>query len=330
MRKREDTRYQMPCLRYYSLTSFKKAFLSLLSVALYLIPSTTYSQSASATLDRDKILLGEQITVELKVENINTQSSPLLTWFSLPDTANHIEIVKRLPIDTVVVNGTTTYVQNIILTSFDSGDWKLPPLYVLLQNSNNKSDTLAANELSIEVLPVDVSNMQQYHPMKDIIDVDVQPDYLPIAGAILLVLLAGVAVWYFFFKKKNEKLSLQPVAARSLFETTIEQLEKLQKENPPLQPFYTKLDEICRMFFQHQLHIRALQLTSDELMLQLNVYVKPEARTPFYQLLRLVSAVKFAKYQPGEAQKTTDIDTAKQAVEHIYYHLERNLSQYAK
>ena len=273
--------------------------------------------------------MGEQITLELKAENINTSSFPILAWFFLPDTINHIEVVKRSPIDTLVVNGATSNVQNITLTSFDSGDWKLPPLYVLLQNSDNKKDTLTANELTIEVLPVDVSNLQEYHPMKDIIDVDVQPDYLPIAGAILLVLSVGIVVWYFFFRKKKEKLVLQPVAVRSLFETTIEQLEKLQRDNPPAQTFYTKLDEICRTFFQNQLHIRALQLTSDELMVQLNVYIRQEARVYFYQLLRLISAVKFAKYQPAEAQKAADISAAKEAVEHIYYHLQRNFTQHA-
>lgn len=302
--------------------------ISLLFVS-FLVANFSFSQTVSASLDRDKILLGEQVTVELKAENINTQSFPILAWFSLPDTSHHIEVVKRSPIDTVVVNGSTSYVQNITLTSFDSGDWKLPPLFVILQNSNKKNDTLKANELSLEVLPVDVTDMQEYHPMKDIINVDVQPDYLSVAGIVLLVLLAGIAVWYFFFRKKKEKTVLQPVAARSLFETTIEQLEKLQKENPPAQAFYTRLDEICRAFFQNQLHMRAMQLTSDEMMIQLNVYIQQESRTSFYQLLRLISAVKFAKYQPGEVQKTADINTAKEAVEHIYYHLQRNLAQHA-
>ena len=108
------------------------------------------------------------------------------------------------------------------------------------------------------------------------------------------------------------------------------QLDRLQKENPPVQTFYNRLDEICRTFIQNQLHIRAMQLTSDELMVQLNVYMQPESRVSFYQLLRLISAVKFAKYQPDEAQKTTGVKTAKEAIEHIYYNLQRNLAQHAK
>ena len=324
-------RHEVSVFSFRRLTAIKKVFLAVLLLTSYLIPDTLYSQTLSVTLDRDKILLGEQVTLELKAENINTQSSPILIWFSLPDTMNHIEVVKRSPIDTISVNGTTSYVQNIILTSFDSGNWKLPPLRVLLQSSDDKKDTLAANELTIEVLPVDVSNLQQYHPMKDIIDVEVSYNYWLIAGVVVFLLLSVFIAWYFFFKKKNKTPEvIQPVAAQSLFEAAIGQLEKLLKDNPPIPVFYTKLDEICRTFIQNQLHISALQLTSDELMLQLNVYIQPEARTPFYQLLRLINAVKFAKYQPDEMQKATGINTAKEAIQHIYYHLQRNLAQHVK
>ena len=303
-----------------------------LLLASYLIPHTLHAQSVSATVDRDKILLGEQITLELKAEGINTQTAPLAGWFLLPDTINHIEVVKRSPIDTLIINGAASYTQTVTLTSFDSGNWQLPSLPLLLQHyEDGKKDTLLTSALTIEVLPVDIDKLQQYHPLKDIIDVEVKPNYWLIAGIVLFALAAiGLAVWFFFLRKKKEqKPVLNPVMARSLFETTIEQLDKLQKEAPDAQIFYTKLDDICRNFIHNQLHIRALQLTNDELMVQLNVYMQPEARTSFYQLLRLINVVKFARYGPDEAQKSADINTAKEAVQHIYYHVQRSLTPHA-
>ena len=302
-----------------------------LLIASSFISLSSLAQSVSATLDREKILLGEQVTVELKAENINPQTSPLVSWFSFPDTINHIEVVKRLPVDTVSANGTTSYVQNITITSFDSGDWKLPLLYVILQRSEDgKKDTLRTINITLQVLPVDISSLRDYHPMKDIIDVDVEPDYLMMAGIALGIIIFIAIIWYLLKKKKEVKPTLQPVAAQSLFETAMTQLEKLQKENPPIPSFYNRLHDICRTFIQNQLHIRAMQLTTDELMIQLNVYIQPEARASFYQLLRLISAVKFAKYQPADTQKEADIRTAKEAIEHIYYNLQRNLAHHAK
>ncbi len=93
----------------------------LLPIFILFFAVTSVAQSATATADRDKILIGEQITIELKVRDINTRMAPLTAWFSLPDTVNHIEVVKRSPIDTITLNGITTYTQNITVTSFDSG-----------------------------------------------------------------------------------------------------------------------------------------------------------------------------------------------------------------
>ncbi len=290
--------------------------------------SSLYSQTVTATIDRDKILLGEQINLELKAENINLREAPLAGWFSLPDSINHLEVVKRFPVDTITIEGQTTYIQNITLTSFDSGSWLLPPLPLTLQG--NGTDSLFTEALQITILPVDVSTLQQYHEMKDIIDVEAKPDYLLIAGIVISVMLLAAGTWYFFFrKKKTISPILKPAPARSLFESAIEQLEKLAKDNPPAPMFYNRLDDICRMYIQNQLYLRALQLTGDELMVQLNAYLQPEARSSFYQLIRLISAVKFARYQPAEPQKEADIGTAKAAIEHIYYHLQRSLHQHA-
>ena len=300
----------------------------LVSCFLFFVSFPVFSQSASASLDRDKIVLGEQVTLELKADNINLQTSPLIKWFLLRDTGNHIEVVKRSPIDTLAVNGTLSYTQNITITSFDSGNWKLPLLQIIVQRDGTKKDTLKANELALQVLPVDVSNLQQYHPMKDIIDVEVKPDYSFIFYTIALVILLAVILWFFLRKKKKPAVKFVP--AQSIFETAIRQLEMLEADNPPTGVFYARLDDICRYFIQHQSGIHALQLTSDELMVQLNAHLPGEARTQFYQLLRLISAVKFAKYQPDELQKSAAIITAKETVHHIYHHTQRSLLQHAK
>ena len=302
----------------------------LVACVLFLFVFASFSQSVSATIDRDKIVLGEQITLELKAEGINPQTAPLSKWFAIPDTANHIEVIKRSPIDTLTVNGTVSYMQTVTITSFDSGAWQLPPLLVLMQKKDGKEDSLFANKFTLQVLPVDISNLKDFHPMKDIIDVEVKPNYLLIALIIALIIFSGIALYFIFFKKKQKQKPAAPlVAARSLYETAIEQLNLLQKQNPPSTIFYTKMDEICRTFLQQQLNIRALQSTSDELMLQLNHYMQNDERTPFYQLLRLMNAVKFAKYNPEESQKITDINTAKQGIQNIYHRLQSHTPQHA-
>ncbi len=310
---------------------FMSCSLHLTSCVLFLLSCTFLSftsasaQQVSASIDRDKILLGEQITLQLKAEDIRTEDNPIVAWFNLPDTINHLEVVKRSPIDTVDVDGTTTYIQNITITSFDSGRWMLPALQLKLQNNNT---ALSTASYAIDVLTVDVSNLQQYHEMKDIIQVEVKTDWLRIAIFAALLIAMAVFIYYLTKRKKVKPAAKQPVAKPSLFEDTIAKLEALQKENLPPTVFYTRLDTICRSYLQEQLYIRALHLTQDELTQQLNVHLQQQdVRIAFYQLLRLINAVKFARYTPQAAQQTESINTAKATVQYIHYQLQRTTTQ---
>ena len=295
---------------------------------IFLLLTSASAQQVSASIDRDKILIGEQITLQLKAENIRTGDNPVAVWFNLPDTINHLEVVKRSPIDTLDVDGSTTYMQNLVVTSFDSGKWTLPAMPLKLQNNNA---VLTTDSFAIEVLPVDVSNLQQYHEMKDIIPVEVKTDWWRV-GIIAAILVAmAILIYYLTKRKKAQPAAKQLTVKPTLFEETIAKLEALQKEAPPSTVFYARLDAICRTYLQEQLYIRALHLTQDELTQQLNVYLQQQdIRIAFYQLLRLINAVKFAKYAPPAAQQAESINTAKATVQYIHYQLQRTTQQHAQ
>lgn len=324
--------YKMQCARCNKQRAMGKmrhvVAYCLLLIASCLLLNTASAQQVTAAIDRDKILIGEQITLQLKAENIRTDDNPIVAWFNLPDTINHLEVIKRSDIDTLDVDGSTTYVQNIVITSFDSGRWTLPAMQLTLQNSKAG---LTTDSFSIEVLPVDVSALQQYHEMKDIIPVEVKTDWVRIIIFAVILIAIGVLIYY-LTKRKKVKPAAKPLAAMpSLFEETIAKLEALQKETLPAAVFYARLDAICRNYLQEQLYIRALHLTQDELTVQLNVYLQQQdIRIAFYQLLRLINAVKFAKYAPPAVQQTESIHTAIATVQYIHYHLQRTTQQHAQ
>src|SRR3982751_4787623 len=112
--KREKNKLKI----FNSIRSFIKIFISkptgLLTAFLFFILSA-HAQSASGSLDRNKILLGEQVTLQLKAEDINTRMFFLQDWFNLPDSISHMQIVKRNVIDTIDVGGVTTYTQTLTI-----------------------------------------------------------------------------------------------------------------------------------------------------------------------------------------------------------------------
>lgn len=284
----------------------------------------TDAQKVSVTADRTKILLGEQIVVQLKAEDINEKNDFLQNWFLFNDSAAHIQIVKKEPVDTIEINGLNTYLQKIIITSFDSGRWQITPASLILQNRATGSKmVLKADSLFIEVLPVDVSGLMDYHVLKDIIDVEAKPDYWLYILIAASVIVLAVLIWLYI--KQLSKKKLQPVKAvykGTVLEHALEKLKALQQQNlsakGQVKLFYTGLSEICREYFSEQLNIDASHITSDELMVAVMVYLQDEKRrTAFFQLLRLIDAVKFAKYLPEGIQDDEAITTAITSLQHI-------------
>ena len=292
------------------------------------------AQKITAALDREKILLGEQVILQLKLEELNPAAASCAAWFNLADTANHMEVVKREPIDTVNLNGSITYVQRVTITSFDSGKWLLPALQVSVEDKKTGKQTiLTATPLSLEVLPVDISNLKNYHDIKDIIEV--KPDesrniYL-LAGAALLTIVLVVLIVWLIKRRKKKPARIKPVLNVSAFEQAMKELEKVARENiQPAQALYTRLDHIYRSYFDAQLDIYSMQCTSDEMMLRLQVSLQQEEiRTRFFQLVRLIDAVKFARYTPAENYKAEAIDTISQTVQLIHSQMQQAIQHHA-
>jgi LPXTG-motif cell wall-anchored protein len=290
---------------------------------LYLLLTTfCFSQTISSSFDRDKILIGEQVTLQLKAD-VNERNYSLVSWFNFPDTVNHVEVVKRGNIDTVEAGGSISYIQNITITSFDSGLWNLPLFQIVLQDlSSKKQVSFKADTIALQVLPVDVSNLQDYHDIKTIIDVPVQNNTWMIVAIIVSAIILIILLILFFRKRKKKKVDApQKLAYKgSPKDWAMEQLDALQKEDliskNQTKLFYTKLDEIYRTYFSMELNINALQLTGDELMIKLKIYLaKENVRTKFYQLMRLSDAVKFAKYIPENSENNEAVSTARETIQ---------------
>ena len=312
----------MSLLKLVYRNNFLKKLCIFFTCALFFY--STNAQKVSVVADREKILLGEQIVVQLKLEDVNTQNFSLEKWFTLNDSIPHIQVVKKDTLDTVDINGLSTYLQKITITSFDSGRWSIAPIQVVIQDRvTGKQTILGSDSIFIDVLPVDVSGLQDYHPLKDILEVKTKPDYFLIAVIGISVILLAVLVWLFIKQFKKKKLQpVKPVYKASALENAIKKMKELAKQNTTtaeqVKLFYVKLSDISREYFQEQLHIKASYITSDELMISIIVYLQDEKkRTSFFQLLRLIDAVKFAKYIPTPSQQEDTIAIAIASLQHI-------------
>ncbi|MGI8636854.1 MAG: hypothetical protein ACR2KZ_15780 [Segetibacter sp.] len=276
------------------------------------VASQLFSQTAKAGVDRDKIFIGEQIRLKLAVEGGRAG----LKWFTFPDSLNHFEIVKRGKIDTVLNGSTTNYYQIITITSFDSGRWEFPSLFL-------PASVQPTPPIAIDVLPVDVSKMQDYNDIKDIIEVTQENDLLIVGIVAAITLLSiGIICWLFIKKKKVIVERRPPKGMLSPLDWALTELNKLksQRLDTPLEvkKYYSGLTDISRIFFYRQFQQASLQQTTDEWMVALQTLsVDSETKTSFFQVLRLADTVKFAKYLPHSRDNETSVEVVKNMLQKV-------------
>lgn len=276
------------------------------------VTSQLFSQTAKAGVDKDKIFIGEQVRLKLAVEGGRAG----LKWFTFPDSLNHFEIVKRSKIDTVLNGSTTNYYQTITITSFDSGRWEFPSLFLpgVMQPTP---------PIAIDVMPVDVSQMQDYNDIKDIIEVAQENDWLIVGVIAAATLLSIGIIWWLFIKKKKVIVKRRPAkGSLSPLEWALAELNKLksQKLDTPLEvkKYYSGLTDISRTFFYRQFQQGSMQQTTDEWMMALQpLSVDNETKTSFFQVLRLADTVKFAKYLPHSRDNETSVEVIKNMLQKV-------------
>ena len=305
-----------------SVGPWKLPFLILI-LLLGSLPLFCKAQQAVVTLDRDQIVLGEQVTLQLKVENLTDQAQSLYSWFKVQDTAGHIQVVKQGKIDTISVDGQTTYMQKLTVTSFDSGSWQIPVIEPVVSDINHQQYSLQTKPVNLDVLPVDVSQLKDYHPLKEILPVN-YTDYtwVYIAGGILILALIVVILIWWLKKRKTRPKTAKPIVKGPPLSWALGQIDQLEKEGlveaGKFKEFYTRLLDICRAYFDQRLSSHAFQATSKEMVASLQNYlVRHQERINLESFTNLSDYVKFAEHSP-EVEKTQEaVLTARQTLQSI-------------
>lgn len=158
-----------------------------------------------AQMDSAAIMMGDQTTVRLEVSQ---DKDKFVRLPIIQDTlVTGVEVLKVSKPDTIDLKNNRIQINNeVLVTSFDSGLYYLPPFKYVIED-----DTFETQALSLKVVPVPVDTT---HAEFDIKGVDAPPfvlmDYIPSWVIYLLVALiviaAGIyAYWRWGRRKKGEE-----------------------------------------------------------------------------------------------------------------------------
>ena len=267
--------------------------------------------TVKATVDKQKILIGEP--VQLMFEATVPDYLPF-AW-PLPDSLAHFEWLQKGRVDTVTRPGEKYYRQYLTITSFDSGAWSIPRLAFQVGTKKYFTDSIR-----IEVGYTKLDPSKDFHDIKDIIDVP-NPFARWIPWIIVAVTLVSLAlVFWLIRKRKILKLAVTREAPRlSPLEEALQQLDELVKQQLPLngaiKTYYSRLDEIFRVYLYRRLGISSMAETSEELIAQLRSSILPRGQfDSLADALRMSDFVKFAKYQPGVADSQHHYEVIREAI----------------
>ena len=250
--------------------------------------------SIKASVNKNKILLGEPLV--LTIESYFPSGSKI--QFEQIDTIAHFEFLDKPVIDSSSENGGIKVIGKYTITSFDSGHWVIPSFTLA---KGVKTDTIP-----IDVVFSDFNPEQDYHDIKDIIEVKTKKEVVPWwVYAIAAVLLLLTVIFLARRKKKPVVIAKEKIVVNP-YEEAMQQLTDLQKENPDTKTYYVELTNIFRLYIFRKKGILSLQKTTDDLILQVKDVVNDKGKfDKLSQALRLSDFVKFAKYIPEEGDKQT-------------------------
>jgi hypothetical protein len=274
----------------------------ILILCLCFFISSLQAQKLTASTDKQRILIGEQLT--LKVEGEFTKGQAL-NWMTL-DSLPHFEIMVSSKTDTVTDGNLVRLVQNFTLTSWDSGQWNIPPIRL------NQARTAP---LRVLVGYSDADPNQPYHDVKDIVDVKPPIEskwYWYLIGLALLLVLFLL----FFPKSRKKEASEVFVPDEGIYKSTLRQLDELKKkEVSDAAACYTEMITIFRNYLLKRKNIQSLSKTTDDLAIQMEpLKLDREKYSELVQTLRLSDLVKFARFGPAAEESRRSIEKIKEGV----------------
>ncbi len=312
----------------------------LLAAALLCVARVSFGEEKKAAkpersveLSRDSVLIGDQVVLKARFSlpsNSSLQVIPYSATLAQDTlTAGRVEVVRDFVIDTLSVrNGVSELRANAILTSFDSGSFRLPgPVITTFKpGESERIDTLDlegsllyVNTIQIDTAsfrPFDIKGQEKYPvTFKDIL-----PWVLAVLGAVLILL---AVLRYLRMRKEQKDFFGKSLVKEPAHIVALKKLDKLRTDRlwqgGKEKAYYTGITDILREYIEKRYGFGAMEKTSAEIIEALgDKNLAPDIYSNLDEMLRTADLVKFAKYTPAAEENENAIPVAVNFVNFAY------------
>lgn len=289
-----------------------------LVAAVFLLCKSAFAAGAaegvvkSSSLSRASILIGDQTVWNLELE-MDAGDTVLILPYSatlqFDTTGTKVEAVSDFVLDTVSLKGGKCLLNaKILLTSFDSGAYRLPqPLLVVA--GEDGADTLSVESplLAVGTLQIDTAQYQ----IKDIKGNVRYPLTFKEIALYVLILAAAAAVVclvvrYIRYRREHKDFFGRPIVQDPPHIVALRKLDKIRSEklwqSGRQKQYYTGITDALREYIQKRYGVGAMEMTSAEILESLkDKQIEARPYEELDELLKMADLVKFAKFSPDTA-----------------------------
>jgi len=297
----------------------------LLLVLRTLVCSAQTADTLQSRISRDSILIGDQIEWTLDLQLAPGESARISKPGEAPVPG--VEALGEMTLDTLSQKGGKLDLRGrVVLTSFDSGSYDLPQLFVLLARTDGSVDTLAYHgpHLEVTTIPIDTATFQPYDIKGQIRYPLTFKEVLPWIGLVLLVAaLVWLLVRWIRMRRQNRDFFGKPVVQDPPHIVALRSLEKTRAQklwqNGKQKQFYTQVTDALRQYIAERYGISALEETSAEMFRDMaDKEITPSLFEQMKDLFTTADFVKFAKHTATDQENENAIPTAIRFVNETY------------
>lgn len=255
-----------------------------------------------AKMDSNIIWMGQQTQIHLSLTQ--DVDKPVFFPFITDTLTAGVEVLDISVPDTAQLNSNRIQIkQEVLVTSFDSGLYYIPPFEYIFG-----ADTFKTQPLSLKVVPVEVDTTAQPMDIKGVVEPPfVLWDYIPDwAWYVLLACLlvgGGIVAYCYWQKRRKPEEIVVPEKQIPPYERAVAELQALREsklwQQGQEKSYYTRLVDILREYIDSRFGINAMELTSSQIIdaLKRNGEMR-EVNRYLGEILSMADFVKFAKMRP--------------------------------
>lgn len=237
--------------------------------------------------------LGEPIPIKLIVE--------MPSGYSIPEWHEDIlsepfQIIDSGDVESRTQGNLQIQEQELTVTIWKLDQLTTDEIFLSYQTPTGEQFRTPITSITVNVTSTRAENDVTLRPLKPLIDLPYTPPYLYAIPVVLLIIFIFVIRNIQFNRRVQQALA----TPNSPIQRSVIELKHILDTNAPIEEIYPLIADEIRNYLTNQFHIRAIDMTTLELMaaLQANPIFSDSLRTSLSDLLEQADLVKFASHRP--------------------------------